>query len=375
MSRSIQMVDLVALHQEIEEELTHAIFNVYSSGIYIGGEEVQRFEGALAHYLNVAHVISCGNGTDALMIALMALDLPKGVEILTPSFTFVATAEVVKLLGYSLRFIDVELDTFNISVEKIEEVATKKTQAIIPVHLFGQGVEMESLLKWAEDKGIYIIEDTAQALGTQIQFQNQWRYAGTLGHFGTTSFYPSKNLSCMGDGGAIFTNDEKLAKVANSIAKHGMAGKRYYYERVGVNSRLDAIQAAILRVKLKYLDQYNKRRRNWAKRYTEAFALLEEVITPREVTYSTHIYHQYTLRILNGKRDGLREYLAEHHIPTMIYYPVPLHLQDPYRTGQHLPNTERLAQEVISLPMHPALTEKQIDFIIEKVIEYFRKRA
>lgn len=374
MSEKIQMVDLVALHREIEEELTQALLDVYSSGHYIGGPEVTRFEAALAHYLGVPHVVACGNGTDALMIALMALELPSDAEILTPSFTFVSTAEVAKLLRCPLRFVDVELDSFNISLEKVLEVASNKTRVIIPVHLFGQGVNMEPLVEWAEDKGILIVEDTAQALGTQIRMGSEWRFAGTIGIIGTTSFYPSKNLSCMGDGGAIFTSNAELARKLNSIAKHGMAGERYFYERIGVNSRLDAIQAAILRVKLNYLDQYNERRRKWAKRYTEAFSDLEEVITPVELPHSTHIYHQYTLRVLNGKRDGLREYLHAHEIPTMIYYPVPLHLQAPYRTGQTLPNTERLAQEVLSLPMHPALTEAQQDFIIEKVRAYFRKK-
>ncbi len=372
MRNDIQMVDLKGQNAKIREELRKAILDVVDSAWYINGPSVKSFTKNLAEYLNVSYVIPCGNGTDALQVALMSLGLPRGAEIIVPSFTFVATAEVIKLLGYKPVFADIEEETFNLSPESVRSVISEQTKAIIPVHLFGQSVNMEEILKIAEEFNLYVIEDNAQALGASYTFSNgAVRKTGTMGHIGTTSFYPSKNLSAFGDAGAIFTNDEALAEKIRSIVNHGQT-ERYYYKYIGVNSRLDSIQAAVLDIKLKRLDDYNRARRNAAKYYSENLQGLPLKL-PTEAEYAYHVFHQYTLRVLDGKRDDLKQYLQEQGIPSMIYYPVPLHLQAPYKNEKtsDMKNTEKAADEVLSLPMHSEFSEEQLEYIITKIREFF----
>jgi dTDP-4-amino-4,6-dideoxygalactose transaminase len=371
------MVDLVNQHKKIENELNSAMAEVMNNTSFIKGPKVAQFEYNLSQFLNVKHVIGCGNGTDAIQIALMALELEPGAEVITPDFTFVATAEVVRLLGFTPVLVDVDLDTFNLSPEAVLKAISPKTKVIIPVHLFGQCADMGAILKIAKDHNLFVIEDTAQATGASwCEGDDRSGMAGTIGHIGTTSFFPSKNLGAAGDGGAIFTNDDDLADKIKSIANHGQ-GNQYYYKYIGVNSRLDTLQAAVLDVKLQYLTQYNKARYWAAEKYTELLNINPQLITPKIASYSNHIFHQYTLRILNGKRDDLMNYLNEHQIPNKIYYPLPLHLNHPYDVecrynSNELQNTKQLCKDVLSLPMHSELTIEQIEFICSKINEFLK---
>jgi dTDP-4-amino-4,6-dideoxygalactose transaminase len=371
--KKIQMVDLQSQYQKIKVEVDRGIQEVIDSAAFIKGAAVSRFEQNLASYTGAKHVIPVGNGTDALQIALMALGLKPGDEVITPTFTFIATAEVVALLGLKPVLVDVDWDTMNISLEAVRRAITDKTKAIVPVHLFGQCADMEGLLELAKEKGLYIVEDACQAIGSKYQFSDGvTKQAGTMGDIGCTSFFPSKNLGCYGDGGAIFTNDDALAGKMRAIANHGMV-VRYYHEMVGVNSRLDSIQAAILDVKLQYLDEYIAARQKTAAYYDKAFEGKDWLLTPVCSNRSTHVYHQYTLRLMGVDRDALRVALAEKGIPAMVYYPVPLHLQEAYKDARYgegaFPVAERLAECVLSLPMHTELDEEQLEYITRSVEE------
>ncbi|HEX2970289.1 MAG TPA: DegT/DnrJ/EryC1/StrS family aminotransferase [Bacteroidales bacterium] len=375
--RRIEMVDLKAQYEKLGVEIDKAIKEVINSSAFIKGPEVKLFEEELRNYLGVKHVITCANGTDALQLAIMSLGLKPGDEVITTNFTFIATVEVVALSGLKPALADPDEGSFNISVEAVKRAITSRTKAIVPVHLFGQCAEMESLMKIASEHNLAIIEDAAQATGADYIFKDGTvKKAGTIGNLGTTSFFPSKNLGCYGDGGAVYTNDDELAVKIRSIANHGMK-ERYHYHDVGINSRLDTIQAAILRVKLKYLDSFNAARRGVADAYDKAFASCDSVIIPERAKNSTHIFHQYTLRIKNGKRDELKKFLEMNGIPSMIYYPGPLHLQEAYRylgySENDFPVTTGLCKEVLSLPIHPDMEEEQIELITVKVLEFFNK--
>lgn len=372
------MVDLKAQYEKLEGEIDQAIKSVLKSTAFIKGPEVKLFEEGLQRYLGAGHVISCANGTDALQIALMALDLNKGDEVITTNFTFISTVEVVALLGLKIVLVDPDPDTYNISVDEIRKAMTPRTRAIVPVHLFGQCADMESIMELARQNNLYIIEDAAQATGTEYIFPDKTRKkAGTIGTIGTTSFFPSKNLGCYGDGGAMFTNDDALAKKLRSIANHGMKVK-YHHDDIGVNSRLDTLQAAILNVKLKYLDDFNSARRMAANFYDKALAGCDSLILPERSPFSTHIFHQYTIRVKHGKRDDLKKYLDSVHIPSMVYYPGPLHIQEAYRylgySGSGFPVTSDLCRSVLSLPMHPDLEHEQLDHITSSILKYFESR-
>lgn len=375
--RKIQMVDLHSQYEKIKSEIDEAMSDVIKSTAFIKGAKVGEFANELASYLDVKHVIPCGNGTDALQIAIMSLDLKPSDEIICPDFTFIASAEVIGLLGYRPVFVDVDYDSFNVTAKNIEQAISIKTKAIIPVHLFGQAAPMEAILEIAKKYDLYIIEDTAQAIGADYIFSDERKQKlGTIGTIGCTSFFPSKNLGCYGDGGALFTNDDELAERLKMIANHGMK-ERYHHDILGVNSRLDTIQAAILSIKLKYLDQYEQARQQAAKRYDEAFEGIDDLLIPKKKTFSTHVYHQYTLKVKGGKRDELKTFLEQNDIPAMIYYPVPLHKQKAFlpiaRQGGTLNVSETLAEQVLSLPMHTELDEEQQTYIINKVREFFSK--
>jgi len=373
--QKIQMVDLVSQHQEIKSEIDEAIYGVIDSAAFIKGPEVKAFQEDLQEYLKVGHVIPCANGTDALQIALMALGLKPGDEVITANFTFAATVEVIHLLGLKSVLIDVDRDTFTLDIAHLKRSITPKTKAIIPVHLYGQCADMEEIMKIAKENNLFVIEDTAQAIGADFEFSDSSiKKAGTIGDIGTTSFFPSKNLGCMGDGGAMFTNNPDLAHRLTAIANHGM-WKRYHHDEVGVNSRLDSIQAAILRVKLKRLDSYNNARRKAANYYNQQLKNVEGIQTPITSERSTHVFHQYTLKLASSiDRNGLQEFLKSKEIPSMIYYPVPLHQQKAYvdnlKKDKDFPITMELIKCVISLPMHTELCKEQQDFIIESIIEY-----
>ena len=373
--RKIQMVDLQNQYFKIKNEVDNAVLNVFESAAFINGSEVHSFQAELEEYLNVKNVIPCANGTDALQVALMALDLKEGDEIITADFTFAATVEVIHLLKLKAVLVDVDYDTFTIDTEQLKKAITSKTKAIIPVHLFGQCANMEEIQKIAKEHQLYVIEDNAQAIGADFIFSNgEKKKAGTIGTIGTTSFFPSKNLGCYGDGGAIFTNDDDLAYKIRGIVNHGMY-KRYYHDEIGVNSRLDSIQAVILRKKLPHLNQYNEARRKAADFYDEAFANHPNILTPKRAENSTHVFHQYTLRILNGKRDELQAFLASKEIPAMIYYPVALRNQKAYfqeSDPKNFINTDKLLEQVISLPMHTELDEKQLRCITDAVLEFMK---
>ena len=366
------MVDLQSQYQKIKGDVDAAILNVLDSAAFINGPEVKQFETELQDYLNVKHVIPCGNGTDALQIALMALGLEPGDEVITADFTFAATVEVVDLLKLNSILVDVDYDTFTIDTEKLKAAITPKTKAIIPVHLFGQCANMDEIMAIAKEHNLYVVEDTAQAIGADYK----GRKAGTIGHIGCTSFFPSKNLGCYGDGGAIFTNDDDIAHRLRGIVNHGMY-KRYYHDEVGVNSRLDSVQAAVLRRKLPFLNDYNAARNKVAAYYTEAFKDIDALLTPVKGEDTTHVFHQYTLRVTNGKRNELQAFLTEKEIPAMIYYPVPLRKQKAYDNGHYndvdFPNTNKLVEEVMSLPMHTELDEEQLAYITSAVREFFGK--
>ena len=368
------MVDLVGQHAAYQQELDEAIKTVLSHGAFINGPEVKTFAAALSNYLEVKHVIPCANGTDALQIALMALGLQSGDEVITTSFNYVAAAEAVALLGLKPVFVEVEEGTFNLDVSKLEEKITPRTKAIIAVHLFGQGCDMEKIMEIAERRGIVVIEDNAQSLGCEINYKGKKQKAGTIGHIGTTSFFPTKNLGCMGDGGAIYTNDDRLADLTKSISAHGQ-GQRYEFKQIGVNSRLDTLQAAMLLVKLKSLPQSLEKRSHWATRYQQVLGEVKGIKLPSTSSFSTHSYNQYTLRVEGGKRDLLKQYLSDNAIPSMVYYPKPLHLQPAfaflgYKKGDFAVS-EIVCKEVISLPIHPELSEEQILYITDKIKQFF----
>ncbi len=372
------MVDLRAQYEKIRTEIDAAIRSVIKSTAFIKGPDIKLFEEELRGYIGVDHVISCANGTDALYLAMMALGLKPGDEVITTDFTFISTVEVIALLGLKLVIVDPDPSSYNISVEAVSKAITQRTKAIVPVHLFGQCADMEKIMELAVKHGLFIIEDAAQATGAEYIFSNGIRKkAGTIGIIGTTSFFPSKNLGCYGDGGALFTNDESLAVKLRSISNHGMKVK-YHYHDIGINSRLDTVQAAILRVKLSYLTGFNEARRAVADMYDEAFSHCQAIIIPERVNYSTHIFHQYTIRVKNGKRDELKKYLESKNIPSMIYYPGPLHVQEAYRylgyEENDFPVTSLLCREVLSLPMHPEMEHDQIDHIISSVLEFFDKK-
>jgi dTDP-4-amino-4,6-dideoxygalactose transaminase len=370
--KKIQMVDLVSQYHKIKKEVDASIMNVLESAAFINGPEVSAFQKELEEYLNVKHVIPCGNGTDALQIALMALGLKPGDEVITTTFTFVATAEVIALLGLTPVLVDVDPDTFTIDIEGIKSNITDKTKAIIPVHLFGQCANMEAIMQIAEENNLFVVEDNAQAIGANFTFSDGTvKKSGTIGHIGTTSFFPSKNLGAYGDGGALFTNDDALAEKLHMIVNHGMK-VRYYHDEIGVNSRLDSIQAAVLRVKLRKLDEYSAARNYAANYYNQAFASNPKIKTPAIGTYTDHVFHQYTLVLDESiDRDKLREKLTELDIPAMIYYPVPLHMQKAYKSDRYnegdFPVSEHLAKHVISLPMHTELEDEQLAYITENV--------
>ena len=375
--RPIQMVDLKQQYQEIKSEIDAAISQVVESAAFINGPQVQSFTTALEKYNQVKHVIPCANGTDALQIALMALDLQPGDEVITPSFTFIATTEVVALLRLTPVFVDIDPKTFCIDPSAIEKAITSKTKAIIPVHLYGQAANMEEITKIAEAHNLYVIEDNAQAIGGDYYFSDgARRKTGSIGTVNTTSFFPSKNLGGYGDGGAIMTNDDGLADKLRMIANHGQS-KRYYHDMVGCNSRLDTIQAAVLEVKLKHLDSYINARRRLADSYDAAFKAYPKLITPYRAQWCKHVFHQYTLVLDGIDRNELHAYLADLKIPSMIYYPVPAHRQKMFAqfnsSSTDLPNTDWLTERVISLPMHTEMDEEQINFITSSVLNHINQ--
>jgi UDP-2-acetamido-2-deoxy-ribo-hexuluronate aminotransferase len=375
--KPIQMVDLLGQYEKIKAEVDHALMNVIKSTAFINGPEVKEFEKELAAYLDVKSVIGCANGTDALQIAMMALGLKPGDEIITCSFTFVATVEVVALLGITPVFADVLPGTFNIDPADIKRKITPKTKAIVPVHLFGQTADMEAIMRIADERNLFVIEDNCQAIGGDYIFgHGARRKSGTIGHIGTTSFFPSKNLGCYGDGGALFTNDEELSKKIRRVCNHG-SDVRYYHEVVGVNSRLDSLQAAVLRVKLRHLDAYADARNAAAAHYDKAFAGMKHLTPPERSGNSTHVFHQYTLRVGGGHRDGLKKHLEANGVPAMIYYPVPCHLQNAYKSDRSpqgsLPVTEQLINEVLSLPMSTELDSEQLAHVTATVKDYFNQ--
>jgi len=373
--KKIEMVDLRGQYQKIQSKVDDSVLKTINSASFINGPQVKNFQKHLEKYLGVKHVIPCANGTDALQIALMALDLKPGDEVITPDFTYASTIEVILLLGLTPVLVDIDIDTFNIDVSGIKNAITSKTKAIIPVHLFGQVASMNEILEIAQENDLYIIEDNAQSLGSNFTFKDgSKKKAGTIGHIGTTSFFPSKNLGAYGDGGAIFTEDDDLAHTLRGIVNHGMY-VRYYHDLVGVNSRLDSIQASILDIKLDYLDDYNNSRCIAASKYNLLFKDQSNIITPIRVgERDSHVFHQYTLRILNRKRDELVKYLNDRNIPCGIYYPVPLHLQKAYKSNRYNQSnfkvTNQVVKEVISLPMHTELTDDQLDYISSHVIKF-----
>lgn len=371
--RAIQMVDLQTQYQRIQSEVEQAFADVIRSGAFINGPTVKAFQQNLAEYLHCRHVVACGNGTDALQIALMALNLEPGDEVITSPFTFVATAEVIKLLGLVPIFVDVEADTFNINPKLVEGAITAKTRCIIPVHMFGRACNMQAIMDIAAKHQLFVVEDNAQAIGATSLVDGIERKTGTIGNIGCLSFYPSKNLGAFGDGGAINTNNENLYQSLYQICNHG-SEKRYYYETVGVNSRLDSLQAVLLDIKLKHLDGYIKARTKLADSYDAALAGAGDLILPSRNTDGRHVFHQYTLR--TQQRDALQQFLNAREIPTMVYYPVPLHMQKPYKDLRHaegmLPVSEQICQEVLSLPMHTEMEDEQLAYIVEQVINFYK---
>lgn len=375
--KKIQMVDLINQYQHIKPTVDKGFEEVLNTASFINGPQVNSFAQNLEKYLDVKHVIPCGNGTEALQIALMALNLQPGDEVITADFTFAATVEVISLLKLNSVLVDVDYDTFTISPDAIRKAITPKTKAIIPVHLFGQCANMEEIIQIANEHNLYVIEDNAQAIGSEYTFRNGTRKkSGTMGIIGTTSFFPSKNLGCYGDGGALFTDNDELAHKIRGIVNHGMY-KRYYHDEIGVNSRLDSLQAVVLNAKLPLLDSYNEKRRKAADYYDQAFSNHPNLVIPvRLENYSTHVFHQYTLKVINSDRDALQKYLSEREVPAMIYYPVPLRKQKAYDNGNYkdedFPATNKLINEVISLPMHTELQDDQLKYITETVLSFFK---
>ena len=384
--KKIQMVDLKGQYAHIKEQVDSSIMEVIETTAFINGPEVHQFQKELEEYVNVKHVIPCANGTDALQIAMMGLGLKPGDEVITADFTFAATVEVIALLQLTPVLVDVDPITFNIDVEAIKSAITSKTKAIVPVHLFGLASNMDEIMAIAQKHNLYVIEDNAQGIGANyISKDGTKRKTGAIGHVSATSFFPSKNLGCYGDGGAIFTNDDHLAHKLRGIVNHGMY-VRYHHDVVGVNSRLDSIQAAVLRTKLPHLDDYNTARKKAATKYTKAFSGIEQIITPSNCKTcngsnyedcNCHVFHQYTLRLQNTDRDALVDHLNDKGIPCGVYYPIPLHLQKAYRDERYkeedFPVTNQLVKEVISLPMHTELDDEQIDYITKTIIEFINK--
>ena len=384
--KKIQMVDLQGQYAKIKEDVNNSIEQVLNTSAYINGPLVHEFQKDLEKYLDVKHVIPCANGTDALQIAMMGLGLEQGDEVITADFTFAATVEVIALLKLTPVLVDVDAKTFNIDIDALKKAITPKTKAIVPVHLFGQVANMDAIMEIAKEHNLYVIEDNAQAIGANYTFKNgKKQKAGTIGNVGTTSFFPSKNLGCYGDGGAIFTNDDKLAHTIRGIVNHGMY-TRYYHDVVGVNSRLDSIQAGVLKAKLPNLNEYCNARRNAARFYNNTFAQNSNIITPTAKSNATnhcnqicdvcdcHVFHQYTLQITNGKRDALHKHLLDKGIPNAIYYPVALHAQKAYTDKRYnesdFPVTNQLIETVISLPMHTELENEQLEFITKTIINF-----
>jgi UDP-2-acetamido-2-deoxy-ribo-hexuluronate aminotransferase len=371
--RSIQMVDLLGQYARLSVEIDQAMQQVLHKADFIQGGAVRDLEAALAKRYEVKHVIGCANGTDALQLAFMALDLPAGSEVITPAFSYAALAEVLLLLGLKPVFVEVDPDTFLMDVSAVEALITENTRAIAPVHLYGQMVSMEPLLALAQKYNLYVVEDAAQAIGSQYCTPGEHGFAGTMGHIGTTSFFPSKNLGCYGDGGAMFTNEDALAKKLRQLANHGQSVK-YQHDVVGLNSRLDTLQAAVLLVKLNHLSDFEKRRRAVAHRYDATLGDLQGISVPSRTVDSSHVFHQYTLKCKDREmRDALKVYLAEHGIPSMIYYPMPLHWQTAYKQVVNLPISEELCSRVLSLPICPELDEEQQDYIIHNIRNFIQK--
>lgn len=375
--KDIQMVDLLGQYEKIKTGIDEAILSVVQSSQYINGPEVKGFQKDLEDYLDVKHVIPCANGTDALQIAMMALGLKPGDEVITANFTYVATVEVIGLLNLTPVLVEVNPDTFNIDTVSLENAITSNTKAIVPVHLYGQCANMEEVMRIAKQYNLFVIEDTAQAIGADYTFSNgESKKAGTIGNIGTTSFFPSKNLGCYGDGGAMFTNDDELAKKLKMIANHGQS-TQYYHDEIGVNSRLDSIQAAVLRKKLPHLNTYIESRNKAATYYDNAFSELDWLTIPARDSKSTHVFHQYTLKTKGINRDELRSYLSENGVPAMVYYPLPLHKQKAYKDSRYdsvdFSNTEALNESVISLPMHTELSDEHLEFITKTVKEFKNK--
>ena len=375
--KQISMVDLHGQYLKIKTEVNEAIQEVIDSSAFIKGTDVMAFQDELAKYMNVPHAVACGNGTDALQVAMMALGLQAGDEVITTPFTFISTIEVIKLLGLKPVLVDVLDDTFNLDPGLLEGAVTNRTKAVLPVHLFGQCADMDRIMDFARTNGLYVIEDNAQAIGADYKSADgSIRKAGCIGHIGTTSFFPSKNLGAFGDGGALFTGDDNFGTKLRSLVNHGMSSERYYYDQVGVNSRLDTLQAAILRIKLRHLDEYHRARQKAANFYDEALSGIEEIQIPVRSVFSSHIFHQYTLQLAPEKRDELKQYLNEKRIPSMVYYPVPLHLQRAYKDLGYqegdLPVSELLSGKVLSLPMHTELEDEQLVYICQQITAFFR---
>jgi len=372
---TIQMVDLKGQYLRIKPQVDEGIMEVLMETSYINGPQVSLFKNNLEKYLNVKRVVPCANGTDALQIAMMALDLKPGDEVIVPAFTYVATAEVIALLNLKPIMVDVDIDSFNVTPEIIEEAITEKTRAVVPVNLYGQCAELEGIRNLCDQRGLYMIEDNAQAIGADYMLRSGEKVkSGTVGHIGSTSFYPSKNLGAYGDGGALYTQDENLGSMLHKIANHGQT-KRYYHDMVGVNSRLDSIQAAILNVKLNYLDQFASERRVVADAYDSGFSAIEALQTPYRAQFSSHVFHQYTLKLEDGRRDQLQSYLKEKGIPSIIYYPLPLYDQEAFKKDsnvQFLPATDKLCKSVLSLPIHTEMSEEQIAYIVNSVVQFFK---
>ena len=373
--KKIQMVDLQSQYQKIKQTVDTSIEEVLNSSAYINGPYVKEFQADLEKYLGIKHVIPCANGTDALQIAMMGLGLEQGDEVITADFTFAATVEVIGLLKLTPVLVDVEPDTFNIDIAALKKAITPKTKAIVPVHLFGQVANMDAIMEIAKEHNLFVIEDNAQAIGADYTFKDgRKQKAGTIGNVGTTSFFPSKNLGCYGDGGAIFTNDDNLAHIIRGMVNHGMY-KRYYHDVVGVNSRLDSIQAAVLKAKLPLLNGYCNSRREAAMHYNNAFKNSTNISTPTIIKADdSHVFHQYTLKIKNGKRNALHQHLLDNDIPNAIYYPVPLHKQKAYVDDRYKEEdftvTNQLIEEVISLPMHTELDKEQLQFITKTILDF-----
>ena len=371
--KKLQMVDLQTQYEFIKDQVDSSVIEIFKRGTFINGPSVKEFQTELEEYLKVKHVIPCANGTDALQIALMSLDLKPGDEIITSDFTFAATVEVIALLRLKPVLVDIDEDTFNIDCDEIIKAITPKTKAIIPVHLFGQVANMNKVMEIAKANNLFVVEDNAQAIGA---IYNSNKKSGTIGHLGTTSFFPSKNLGCYGDGGAIFTNNDDLAHTIRGIVNHGMY-KRYHHDVVGVNSRLDSVQAAVLKAKLPLLDFYNERRKEASILYSKNFKNNKNLIPPIvKESCQSHVFHQYTLRVLNGKRDELSEFLNDNKIPHGIYYPIPLHRQKAYTDERYkkedFKTSIMMSKQVISLPMHSELDQEQINFISQKVNQFFK---